>query len=211
MLALGAMFMTAAVAEGPAIGITVAATSVDASGHELLKTSGNKTTHSASDEVIIPSIFIEVTNDFGLTIGLDYIPMSAEVGSGSNTGDDDAETSGTNSVTANFRNHLTLYVEKTIPFVDGLYVKAGISNVTLETDDTVSTGAKYGDQDINAVTFGVGVKRDLGAGDAFFKAEVSYADYENATFKSTGSDASTTVQLEELDTTQFRFSIGRYF
>ena len=210
VLALGAMFMTAAAAKGPAIGITVAATSVDASGYEQLKTSGNKTTHSASDDVIIPSIFVEATNDSGFTLGLDYIPLSAEVGSGSNTGDDDAETSGTNRVSVNFKNHMTLYVEKTLPFANGLYLKAGVSRVTLETEDTVSTGAKYDDQNITAVTVGVGVKRDL-TDNMFFKAEASYADYESATFKSRGSDAVTTVVLEDLDTTQFRLSIGRYF
>ena len=202
--------MTAAAAKGPAIGITVAATSVDASGYEQLKTSGNKTTHSASDDVIIPSIFVEATNDSGFTLGLDFIPLSAEVGSGSNTGDDDAETSGTNSVSVNFKNHITLYIEKTLPFVNGLYLKAGVSRVTLETEDIVSTGAKYDNNNITAVTVGVGFRGDL-AGNAFFKAEASYADYENATFKSRGSDAVTTVALEDLDTTQFRLSIGRYF
>ena len=207
-LVLGAMFMTAAAVEAAgSIGFTAAVTQVDASGFEKLKSSGNKTTHSSSDDVIIPSIFIEASNEH-FTIGLDWIPISAEVGSGSNTGDDDAETSGTNSVTANFKNHLTLYVEKTMPFVDGLYLKAGLSRVTVETDDTVSTGAKYGDEIISGATLGIGVKRDLEGG-KFFKAELSAADYASATFSS--SNTGNTVELEELDTVQIRISFGHSF
>ena len=115
VLAFGAMFLSTGAIAGGAIGITAAHTDVDASGHEELKTSGSKTTHSASEKVTVPSIWFEITgDDIGFTVGLDYIPVSAEVGSGSNTGDDDFETSGTNTVTVDFKNHITLYVEKAI-------------------------------------------------------------------------------------------------
>ena len=48
IIAVGAlsMFVTSAAIAGGAIGITVSAASLDASGHEQLKTSSNKTTHS---------------------------------------------------------------------------------------------------------------------------------------------------------------------
>jgi len=212
ILALSMVFFTSAAIAGGAIGITISGTSIDASGFEKVKTSGNKTTHSASDDAVIPSIFVEQTNeDIGLTIGLDLIPYAAEVGSGSNTGDDDAETSGTNSVNVNFKNHITLYAEKTLPFVDGLYIKAGVSRVTLQTDDTISTGAEYGDSVIGGVTFGLGVKRDLNilGADSFFKAEIAMADYEAQTFASTNTG--NTVELEELDTEMIRLSIGKKF
>ena len=211
VLALGAMFLSTGAIAGGAIGITAANTAVDASGYEKLKTSGSKTSHSASETAAIPSIWFELTNeDSGLTFGLDFIPESAEVGSGSNTGDDDAETSGTNTVTVDFKNHITLYVEKPIGSVDGLYIKGGFSHVTLETNDSVSTGAKYGDESISAFRLGLGVKRDLGTS-WLGKVELEQADYSGATFKSTGSDASTTVELENLDTTALRFSLGKKF
>jgi len=210
VLVFGTMFLSTGAIAGGAVGMTAAVTGVDASGYEQLKTSGNKTTHSTSETVAVPSLWIEFTNDDnGITVGLDFIPASAEVGSGSNTGDDDAETSGTNTVTADFKNHITLYAEKTIGS-SGFYIKGGLSQVTLETDDSVSTGAKYGDESLSAYRLGLGVKRDLGTS-GIFKLELEYADYDSATFKSTGSDAVTTVELENLDTTALRFSVGKKF
>ena len=210
VLVLGAMFLSTGAIAGGAFGITAAVTEVDASGYEQLKTSGNKTTHSASETVGVPSVWFEFTgDDNGLTVGLDFIPVSAEVGSGSNTGDDDAETSGTNTVTVDFKNHITLYAEKTIGS-GGFYIKGGFSHVTLETNDSVSTGAKYGDESISAVRLGLGVKRDLGTS-WLGKIELEQADYDSATFKSTGSDAVTTVELEDLDTTALRISLGKKF
>ena len=210
VLAFGAMFLSTGAIAGGAYGITAAVTEVDASGYEKLKSSGNKTTHSASESVTAPSVWLEFTDDDnGLTVGLDFIPASAEVGSGSNLGDDDAETSGTNTVTADFTNHITLYAEKTIGS-GGFYIKGGVSKVTLETNDVVSTGAKYGDESLSAYRLGLGVKRDLGTS-GIFKLELEYADYDSATFKSTGSDAVTTVELENLDTTALKFSVGKKF
>ena len=115
VIAFGVMFLhTAAIAE-VAVGVTAAVTHVEASGYERLKTSNNKTSGSYSDEELIPSLWVEATNeDHGITIGLEFIPMEAEIGAGGNTGDDDAETSGTNTVSVDFKNHITLYIEKTI-------------------------------------------------------------------------------------------------
>ena len=209
VLALGAMFLSTGAIAGGAIGITAANTEVDASGYEQLKTSGSKTTHSASDTVVVPSVWFEITGDNGFTVGLDYIPVSAEVGSGSNTGDDDFETSGTNTVTVDFKNHITLYAEKTIGS-GGFYIKGGYSRVTLETNDNVSTGAKYGNESIDALRYGLGIKRDIGTR-LLGKIELEQADYDGATFKSTGSDAVTTVELEDLDTTALRVSLGVKF
>ena len=204
------MFVTSAAIAGGAIGITVSAASIDAGGHEQLKTTAVKTTHSTSKDVVLASLFIENTDDeTGITIGIDYIPYSADAGSGSNTGDDDIETSGTNTVTVDFKNHITLYFEKALGDL-GLYVKGGLSQVTLETNDNLSTGAKYPDQNMTGYVLGIGVKRDLANG-MFFKIAGEYTSYDGATFKSTGSDAVTTVDLTELDVTQAKLSIGKSF
>ena len=212
IIAVGAlsMFVTSAAIAGGAIGITVGAASVDASGHESLKTTANKTTHSTSKDVTVASVFIENTNDdHGVTIGIDYIPYNAEAGSGSNTGDDDIETSGTNTVNVDFKHHVTIYVEKTVGDA-GLFVKAGLSQVTLVTNDSLSTGSSYPNEDMSGYVLGIGVKRDLANG-IFVKLSGEYSKYDGATFKSTGSDAVTTVELTDLDVTQARLSIGKSF
>ena len=204
------MFVTSAAIAGGAIGIAVTGASLDASGHEQLKTSANKTTHSTDENVTIASLFIENTNDDqGVTIGLEYIPYSAEAGSGSNTGDDDIETSGTNTVNVDFKRHVTLYLEKSIGDL-GLYVKGGLSQVTLVTNDSLSTGAKYPNEDMTGYVLGIGMKRELSNG-FFFKIAGERTMYDGATFKSSGSDAVTTVELLELDINQARLSIGKSF
>ena len=60
IIAVGAlsMFVTSTAIAGGAIGVTVASGSIDASGYELLKSSNNRTTHSASEDVVIGSLFI---------------------------------------------------------------------------------------------------------------------------------------------------------
>jgi len=207
IIAVFSVFLSAVAVQAADIGVRIANTDVSASGNETLKTSGNVTNHSADKSTTIPSFFIEGSGDFRL--GFEFIPASAEVGSGQNTDDDDIETSGTNKVTANFKNHITLYAEKTLS--DGpLYLKVGVAHVTVETDDVVSTGAKYGDENILGFTYGVGVKKVFGES-AFFKVEASKTDYDSATFKSTNSDAVTTVNLTELDTTQLSISLGKTF
>jgi len=207
VLATFSVFLSVAAVQAGSLGIKIATTDVSASGNETLKTSGNVTNHSADKTVTIPSFFIETSGDFRL--GLDYIPVSADVGSGANTGDDDIETSGTNKVTANFKNHITLYAEKTLAD-SPLYIKLGVAHVTVETDDVLSTGAKYGDENLKGFTYGVGARKEFGS-NSFFKIEASKTDYDSASFKSTNSDAVTTVNLNDLDTTQLSISVGKTF
>ena len=212
IIAVGAlsMFVTSAAIAGGAIGIAVTGASLDASGHEQLKTTASKTTHSFSRDVVIASLFVENTNDeHGVTIGIDYIPYKPEAGKGANYGDDDIETSGTNTVTVDFKNHVTLYAEKTVGDL-GLYVKGGLSQVTLVTNDSLSTGSKYPNESMTGYVLGIGFKRDLTNG-LFIKLSGEYSKYDGATFKSTGSDAVTTVELTDLDITQARLSIGKSF
>lgn len=207
VLATFSMFLGVAAVQAGSIGIRIASTDVSAAGNETLKTSGNVTNHSADKSTTIPSIFFESSGHF--RIGLDYIPFSAEVGSGQNTGDDDIETSGTNTVKANFKNHITIYAEKTIAD-SPLYVKVGVARVTVQTEDSLSTGAQYGDENIGGFTYGIGAKKEFGE-NSFFKVEAAKTEYESAKFQSTGSDASTTVNLTDLDTTQLSISIGKTF
>ncbi len=128
--------------------------------------------------------------------------------------DDDAETSGTNSVDVNFKNHITLYAEYPNDLTDGGFYKAGIHRVTVETDDNLSTGSKYGDEDLMGLMFGIGKKGDRADG-GFYKiaAEVSY--YDSQTFNAaTGGNATgdgsvfNKVELDELITAGIKFSVG---
>ena len=72
---------------------------------------------------------------------------------------------------------------------DGGFFKAGVHRVTVETDDSLSTGSKYGDEDLTGIMLGIGKKGDTANG-GFYKiaAEVSY--YGGETFNAaTGGNA----------------------
>jgi hypothetical protein len=89
------------------IGLSASLASFDGSGKETLRQSGNVTNVDHSDDVLVPSIFLETIGDEGLGFGIDYVPV-AELGDGVGADDDDAETSGTNKVSAELTNHLML-------------------------------------------------------------------------------------------------------
>ena len=106
-----------ALAGGYSVGFTGAIADIEASGTE---TEGGETNSGSADNtVIIPSIFAEFAYSDTLSIGLDFIPLTADVS------DDvkqrsDTETSVTGTATATttsrtqkaqaeLKNHLTLY------------------------------------------------------------------------------------------------------
>ena len=205
---------TAASLSDFSFGVSGTALYYDASGTETTKSSGEA--NDKSDDGIAPmaSIFAETETAAGVTVGLELMPYSAKVGSGAMNDDDDAETSGTNSVDVNFKNHITLYAEYPNDLTDGGFYKAGIHRVTVETDDTLSTGSKYGDEELMGLMLGIGKKGDMANG-GYYKiaAEVSY--YGSETFEAaTGGNATgdgsvfNKVELDELITAGIKFSVG---
>tara|TARA_B100000900_G_C20303688_1_gene603261 strand:+ start:45 stop:719 length:675 start_codon:yes stop_codon:yes gene_type:complete len=208
----------AAFAQNYSMGLTATALYYDASGTETTKSSNQKNNKSDSGVAPIPSFFIETSLDTGATVGLDIIPFGAKVADGSMTSDDDAETSGTNSVDVNFKNHVTLYVETPVDTqIDGSYVKFGISTVTIETDESMSTGSTYGDETVQGLTLGFGVKGDMASG-AFYKVEGAVSHYQGATFNgsfngnSAGDSAvRNVITLDDFQTAGLRLSVGKEF
>ena len=195
-------------------GVSGTAFYYDASGTETTKSSGQTADESDSGVAPMASIFAETETAAGVVVGLELMPYSAKVGSGAMNSDDDAETSGVNSVDVNFKNHITLYAEYPNAFTDGGFFKAGVHRVTVETDDSLSTGSKYGDEDLTGIMLGIGKKGDTANG-GFYKiaAEVSY--YGGETFNAaTGGNATgdsavfNKVELDDLYTAGIKFSVG---
>ena len=194
-------------------GVSGTAFYYDASGTETTKSSGQANDSSDSGVAPMASIFAE-TEANGVVVGLELMPYAAKVGSGAMNSDDDAETSGVNSVDVNFKNHITLYAEYPNSFTDGGFFKAGVHRVTVETDDSLSTGSKYGDEDLTGIVLGLGKRGDTANG-GFYKiaAEVSY--YGGETFNAaTGGNATgdgsvfNKVELDDLYTAGIKFSVG---
>lgn len=192
------------------IGLSAAYTMLESTGTETTKSSGEKNTGSKDENVVVPSLFIEIANDRGLALGLDFLPVDGQ-DLGSGTGDDDdAETSGANTVSAELTSHLTLY--GLLPIRDsGAYLKVGVARATIETADNLATGTTYGNEDVDGMLIGLGMNRESGDG-KFFRFEATYTDYDDVNFK--GSLDSDSVRNEidaDIDAVALRLSVGKAF
>lgn len=176
-------FSTASYAE-ISFGVSAALTSIDASGTET--EGGESTSGSTDNTVVIPSIFVEKSLG-AITVGLDYIPMDADVSSKTKSRNDtetsvsgtaaSTTTARTNKAQAELSEHITLYASYDL--TDSLYIKAGVANVSLNTTENLGTGSKYGNVDITGGLIGFGVQNDSG-----LRLEVVYTDYEDISLNS---------------------------
>ena len=195
------------------IGFTAALTDFESSGTETLNSSSNKTSADVSEQVIVPSLFFEITNNSGLGIGLDFVPVDAELGSKQKAKvdtdtDDSSDTAGTNTASAEVSGHSTIYLM--VP-VKAAFLKVGYVSADVDTTETLATGTTYGNKTVNGTMVSIGFDRDMPNG-SFIRAEVAYTDYDDITL--TGSadsdDASNKVDAD-IDATSLRLSVGRAF
>ena len=214
LTALAMMFITSSV-YAASMGVSATALYYDASGTETVKSSGTKNEKSDSGLAPIPSFFIETETADGGVIGLDVIPFGANVADASNSRtdtdtDDASDTAGTNEVDVNFKNHITLYMEKPVDMVDGAFVKFGLNRVTIETDETLATGSTYGDETVLGVTIGIGKRTDTGDG-GFTKIEANVSRYQGATFQGSADSDSVrnSIELDPFYTAGIRLSVGK--
>ena len=197
------------------IGVSAAFTQFSSDGTETMKSSGTKTSKTQDEVVVVPSIFIEVANDNGLAIGLDFMPIEAELGSGTNARadtdtDDASDTAGNNKVSAELTSHTTLYLSKSLGD-NGAYLKGGLAMATIDTTETLATGSKYGNEDVTGFLIGLGMNKDINNG-KFFRTELTYTDYQDVTINGTADSDGVRNKIDaDIDAVAFRISIGKAF
>ncbi len=215
LLSLAAcLFLSANAFAGVNIGVSGAFTSLETDGTETTKSSGEKNSTSKDERVVVPSIFVEFQRDNGFAIGIDYVPGEAELGSGTGS-DDDAETSGANKASAEVADHFTIYGLMPVGG-NGLYIKAGVAQATINTTETLATGTTYGNEDVNGYMLGIGMNKTSANG-AFFRTELTRTDYEDVTFlgsfngNAAGDSAVRNKVDANVDATALRVSFGKSF
>jgi len=197
------------------IGVSGALSMFDSSGTETVKSSGTKNDGSHDETVVVPSLFLEIANDQGLTLGLDYVPVQAEIGSSTNARtdtdtDDKSDTAGDNKASAELTGHFTAYVLAPVGG-NGAYLKGGLALATIETTESLATGTTYGNEDVYGMLIGAGFNRDLDNG-MFFRTEATYTDYEDVSFTGSADADSVKNKIDaEVDALAFRISIGKAF
>ena len=210
------LFMGASHAE-MSFGVSGALTELKASGTET--EGGEKNSRDISHAILVPSVFAEYAITDRITLGVDYIPLSADVSNKTYTRND-VETSVTDTTTttatsrtqkaaAELSDHISVYADVMVN--DNLFVKVGAVEVDLETQENLATGSKYGDATLNGYMLGIGIKRETGTLGKFMKIEFVHTDYDDVSLTSTvaRSDVTGNNKIEaDLDTTALKLSFA---
>ena len=198
---------------GFSVGITGSMAMIEASGQET--EGGEVSRGEVSNNVGVASFFVEY-NDIlgsGISLGVDYIPGSADVSSSiSQRTDANSEgDSATNKAQAEIDGHTTYYA--TYGVGDGAYLKVGYVEADLNTLETLGTGSKYGNETVNGWELGAGVEFDAYMG-SVGRLELTHIDYGDIEFRSSVARAgvATNNLIEaDLDVTRLSASLGYKF
>jgi len=203
-----------------------------ANATEQVKDSGRTTNEEAILAASYGSIFAEISSDgiMGLGIGLSYAPDVVELnqetrqianckdnlaGAGACT----AETSvagidasgGVQKVDGKISDLVSLYL--TLPVSDtGAYVKAGVMQATLTTQESLATGSSYKNVDLTGTHVGGGYEGSLGD-TAFWRAEGNFQMWEDISVNGTeaGGSGTTNKITAELGSITGSLSVGMKF
>ncbi len=191
------------------VGVSLIQSDFDGTGTE--KVGGtNSNTGSASKTTDYGSLFFESNpSDNGWVVGIDWIPASATFVSESKTQTNitsavSATETKTQKVEADIDNHLTLYVEKEV--YNGVYLKAGVIQVDITTNESIGTGSTYPDDELFGHTYGIGYRYNMD--NLFIKLEAAYSDYDSIDLSATNT---TNTVTGDFDATSGKISIGYSF
>ena len=213
VLFISALSFTKVFAVDYTLGISGAILQLEADGSETEtgRVSAETTPASVTNTFATGSIFAEAK--FGqLAFGIDYIPMDADVSDKTHTrtdletsvtGDDDeTSTSRTQTAAAELSDHITLYANYYLN--DAIYLHLGYASVDVETNESLDTGSKYGNVNIDGIQYGLGIQMTDN-----LRLEANYTDYDDVKITSsvarTDVDTNNTVSAD-LDTTQIKLS-----
>ncbi len=190
-------------------GVSGALTFIEATGTET--EGGEKNSGDADNVVVIPSVFAEYAYSDTISLGVDYIPLKADVSDKTKKRTDTetsvtgttttTSTSRTQSAQAELKNHITLYANYNLD--NGLYLKGGVAHVTLNADESLGTGSKYGEDDILGYLIGFGVESGN------WRTELTYTDYEDISLTSSVARTGVTTNNKidaDLDAVALRIS-----
>lgn len=156
------------------------------------------------------SIFVEKTLGDRFLIGIDYVPTALESETSETVVEDITDsltsTSQTNKVQVDFEDLTTFYLGFNV--TENLYVKAGIVQVDVITNETLGTGSTYGNASLDGTMFGLGYNHSYGNGIST-RIEGSYMDFDDASV--TASNTDNKISLKGLEGASAKISLVKSF
>ena len=210
---LSFFYVTSASADlGVNVGVSGQAGLFAASATESTGTTkkGNGTEHGSAGW---GSVFLEATMNDRFIVGIDYVPAALETDTTETAKDDKGvgavtATIVTNKIQVDFEHLTTLYVGAML--TDNFYVKAGVTQVDVITNENLGTGASYGNAELDGNMFGIGYHNALDNG-VFFRFEGNYMNFNGHTVNATGTGADNKIELRNLDGVSGKLSVGKSF
>ena len=190
------------------------------SGDHAGNRSSAKVTKDAKDEkenaegaFAIASIFGEFAANDQISIGVSYVPHSADSEETQNTqniggtanGNHTAEAS--NTVKVSFEDLVTVYALAKLN--ENVYAKVGYMQVDLITEENLGTGGAYGNDTLDGYTIALGYNMDLADG-MFVRAEAAYLEIDGATLTN-ANDSNKSVTADGIDGMGAAVSVGKSF
>ena len=156
------------------------------------------------------SVFIEKTLGEHLSIGVDYVPSALESDTVETAKQDLEGTSNgankqarTNKVQIDFEDLTTYYVSLNL---GDAYIKAGIMDVDVITNENMGTGASYGNTSLDGTLIGVGYNKTFD-NTMFVRIETNYMEFDGTSLTSNDDK----ITLKNLDGVSGKVSIGKSF
>ena len=207
------------------VGITGNAGLLDATGKETFNS--GTTTRKEELGIAYVSGFAElhVPLEIGagqFRVGGSFVPYALEsettenaraaiVSNASGSGTEDAgitrQASQSNKVSVDIEDLTTYYISY---HYNMFFVKAGLMEAKLITNDSLATGSVYGDADLDGKFFGIGFDKDLNDG-VFVRGELAQTDFDDIKLTSTGSDNTNVIDVTGLSGANLSISVGKTF
>ena len=196
--AISASFVvSAALADSTNFGIRISAADLSASGSETTDQATTVTQSERSSDFVLPSIFVErqidlaqyMNTEASISIGLDFVPLTANLTSINNAKGVDADIKAGNLVTA--------YIQPTFSVNENVsvYGKIGYAQGDLEvsnvlraanTDGETAPTDTKADLTLEGPMYGIGAQLDNGGG-AFIRLEMTMTDFDTISYTNSNS------------------------
>ena len=215
--------ITLANAEQYRVGVSVMGAGFEADGAQEIfsgdhssNTTSTKVTKKSSAEkenaegaFALASVFAEFVATDQISFGVNYVPHSSDSEEAENI--QNMETSftakATNKVKVSFEDLVTVYALANLN--ENVYLKAGIMQVDLITEENLGTGGAYGNDTLEGITIALGYNMDLADG-MFVRAEAAFMEIDGTTLVN-ANDSTKSVSADGITGYGAAVSVGKSF
>ena len=171
-----------------------------------------KHTEDATAVVGYSSIFAEVMVNDRFGFGFDWSPDEMDSETAENVQDDlqgvgTTSAQKTNTVKVSFENLAQAYI--TVNLGENLYVKGGVVDVDIITNENLETGSTYDDTSMSGEVFGIGYDRELSNG-VFVRVEGQYLDFGSTSLTAT-NNSDNKIDLNNLEGLSAKIALLKAF